>query len=315
MAEPIKVDSHIHIYRSIEEGEAEKTGYEVWEYGPQEGTQVSALSGTLDEVLAAMDQSGMDRAIAVNLYIANEQRAKLVSQLPEGLAGADRDKAMREVEAKVLEDMKAFNRWGCRVARENPAIATFVATDVTLLAGEPAADHVREMVEKEGAGGVKLHGAAGGFSMGDERLWPVYAACQDLGVAIIAHSGPDRGGRGFAEPRAFAEALTAFPEARIVLAHLGGATWGQALEIAERFPNAYFDCCEIIEWTRSEKGPNDDQLADLIRDIGAERVMMGSDYPWYDLDQTIDSVMRLPKLSVEEKEGILGANAVRILSL
>ncbi len=315
MAEPIKVDSHVHIYRSVEEGEAEKGGYEVWEYGPQEEVQVSALSGTLEEILAAMASSGMDRVIAVNLYIAAEQRAKLVAQLPDGLAGAERDKALREIEAKVLEDMKAFNRWGCQIAREHPAIATLVAADVTLLAGEAAARHLREMVEQEGARGVKLHGAACGFAMGDERLWPVYAACQDLGVPVVAHSGPDRGGRGFAEPRAFAEALTAFPEARIVLAHLGGATWDQALEIAERFPNAYFDCCEIIEWTRSEKGPSDEQLVRLIRDIGSERVMMGSDYPWYDLDQTIESVMRLPSLSAEEKAGILGANAVRILGL
>ncbi len=315
MAEPIKVDAHAHIYRTREEGEAEKEGYQVWEYGPQEEVQMSGLAGTLDEVLDSMTRASMDRVIAVNLYIAAEQRRKLVEALPEPASGAAGEKIMKEVEGKVLDDMKAFNRWACRIAREHPEIATFVATDVTLLAGEAAADHVRDMIENEGGKGVKLHGAACGFAMGDPRLWPVYAACQDLDAAIIAHSGPDRGGRGFAEPRAFGEALRRFPETRIVLAHMGGATWEQTLEIAETFHNAYFDCCEIIEWTRSENGPSPEQLAGLIRAVGAERVMMGSDYPWYDLDWTIESVMGLPLLSMEEKEGILGANAVRILGL
>ena len=35
MTDLIRVDAHVHLYRSIEEGYAEKTGYEVWEYGEQ----------------------------------------------------------------------------------------------------------------------------------------------------------------------------------------------------------------------------------------------------------------------------------------
>ena len=132
------------------------------------------------------------------------------------------------------------------------------------------------------------------------------SVCQELGVPIIGHSGPDRGGAGFAEPRAFGEALAQFPELNIVLAHLGGATWDQALEIAETYPNAYFDCCEIIEWTEGTNAPTEKQLARLIKDIGPQRVMMGSDYPWYDLDHTVVRVMELPILSAEEKAGILG---------
>ena len=57
------------------------------------------------------------------------------------------------------------------------------------------------------------------------------------------------------------------------------------------------------------------QLAQLIKDIGPHRVMMGSDYPWYDLDHTVERVMELPLLSAEEKQGIIGANAVNILNL
>ena len=43
--------------------------------------------------------------------------------------------------------------------------------------------------------------------------------------------------------------------------------------------------------------------------------MMGSDYPWYDFDHTVERVLELPLLWGEKKAGILGTNAERILGL
>ena len=152
--------------------------------------------------------------------------------------------------------------------------------------------------------------------MSDERMWPAYSACQELGIPIVAHSGPDKLGVGYAEPRAFASMLAAFPALKVVIAHMGGGTWGQARELAEAYPNAYFDCCEIIEWVGgATNAPGEEEFAQLIRDIGASRVLMGSDFPWYDLDRTIEQVMALPLLSNEEKEGMLGAYAEQALGL
>ena len=171
------------------------------------------------------------------------------------------------------------------------------------------------MIESDGAAGLKLHGPAHDYDMADERLWPTLAVCREYNVPVIAHSGDDPWDKGLANPRAFAEMLTMFPDLTIVLAHLGGGSWRQTLEIAEIFPGVYFDCCEIIEWTDGTNAPDDRELAQLIRDVGSHRVMMGSDFPWYDLDHTVARVMELPLLSNEEKLGIVGANAVRILGI
>ena len=43
--------------------------------------------------------------------------------------------------------------------------------------------------------------------------------------------------------------------------------------------------------------------------------MMGTDFPWYDLDHSVDRIMELPVLSSEEKGAMLGANAERILDV
>jgi predicted TIM-barrel fold metal-dependent hydrolase len=201
------------------------------------------------------------------------------------------------------------------VSRAHPEIATFVTVDLNFQSAEQAAAHVEEMVEKHGARGLKLHGSMQGFSMGDERLWPTYALCERLGLPILGHAGPDRDGKAFAEPEAFEAMLAAFPKLRVVLAHMGGAAWKQSAGVAARHPNAFFDCSEIIEWTGSPNGPTDEELVSLIREIGVERVMMGSDFPWYDLDHTVERVMALPGLSAGEREAIMGANAIRILGL
>jgi predicted TIM-barrel fold metal-dependent hydrolase len=315
MSDPIRIDSHVHIFQEAAEGTAAKENYEIWEYGAQEQVAISALPGTVDDLLGAMAKAHIERAVAVNIWVPDEEREGILAGLPASLDEAERNQALARWEAGVRDRFMDFNRWGCRVAREHPEVISYVCVDPMLLPGEDGAAHLRDMVDNEGARGLKLHGPVHGVAMGDERLGPSYQVCRDAGLPVIGHSGPDRGGRGVADPRAFAAALEAFPEVTFVLAHMGGATWSQALEIAETHANAYFDCCEIIEWTHSENGPSDAQLGQLIKDIGPERVMMGSDFPWYDLDHTVDRVMELPVLSNEEKHGILGANAVRILGL
>lgn len=315
MADLIKIDSHVHLYRVAEQAREDKESYEIVEYGAKKDLHMSALTGTVEETVEAMADAGIAKAIVLNLYVAGWERERFANRLPDEMGEGERNQTMAAFDAAIPDELKDFNRWGCQVARERAEIVAFVCTDLGVFSAEESAAHIRDMVENEGARGVKLHGAAHGFAMGDDRLWPTYDACRELSVPVIAHSGPDRGGAGFAEPRAFAGALKAFPELTFVLAHMGGGTWQQAREIAERFPNAFFDCCEIIEWTNTELGPSDAQLAQLIKDVGPHRVMMGSDFPWYDFDHTVDRIMELPLLSREEKEGIMGANAVNILGM
>ena len=236
--------------------------------------------------------------------------------MPGRMTAAEREAAIREVEAGYADDLREFNVGACERIRGHDNLFPYIALDAIAMPGEEGATHLREMVEKHGARGVKLHGPAQGFNMSDERMWPAYSACQELGIPIVAHSGPDKLGVGYAEPRAFASMLAAFPDLKVVIAHMGGGTWGQAREIAETYPNAYFDCCEIIEWVGgATNAPGEEEFAQLIRDIGASRVLMGSDFPWYDLDRTIEQVMALPLLSNEEKEGMLGAYAEQALGL
>ncbi len=315
MPAPMIIDAHMHIYRSRDHGLRNKQGYDIWEYGSRPDVNFSRATGTLEEAAHDMDRAGISRAVVVNLFAARRARQDAIAGLPDELDQGQREQAIKDIDSSMGQRIEEFNVWGCGLARGNPRLVPYISADPWALPGEEGPAHIQRMVGRHGARGIKLHPVVQEFHMSDRRMWPIYQACQELGLPIIAHSGPARGAVQYGEPRAFAEALGAFPRLTLVLAHMGGGAWQQALEIAQAFPNAYFDCCEIMEWTGGPNAPSDRQLAQLIKDVGPERVLMGSDFPWYDLDHSVQRVMELPLLAREEKEAILGANAARILGL
>ena len=302
------IDAHIHLYQSKEKGLLAKEGYQIWEYGTKDDIRFSDYSGDVEDILKAIEESGASRAVVV--HIPEE-----VTSLQGVIDKEQNEQIIRESLAGMGEMFKASNVWVCEVAKKYPQIVPFIGVDPWILSTSEMEVHVREMVDRYGARGVKVHPVVQRFFMHDERMMPIWRLCVELGLPVMAHAGPARGDKQYADPRAFAQVLEAFPQLRIVLAHMGGGSWRQLLEIAKTYPNSYFDFCEIIEWTGAPNAPTDYELANLIQNVGSERVMMGSDFPWYDIDHTVERLMELPLLSKKQKEEILGANAVRIVNM
>lgn len=314
MSGPLKIDSHIHMYSSQEEGEWWKAGYEIWEYGEREGIHFSEDTGTLEETSAALDQAGFTHGVGVNLFSADLFRQQYESTLPRDAGAEERARALAEFDATIPERYVAFNRWLMDTLADVPAISGFVAMDPWALSPERNVEHLLEMAER-GARGVKLHPVVQKFEANDPRMHPVYQACVEMGLAVLSHTGPAPGGEPFAEVPAFAPVLRKFAGLTVVLAHLGGGKWRDTLAVAQAFPNVAFDLSEIIEWAGAPNAPTAGELGRLIRDIGPERVVLGTDYPWYEPRHTAELVVSLPVLSQAEKNAILGENSARILRL
>ena len=295
----VRIDAHMHLYQRREDGLREKESYEIWEYGKKPDVQFSTYAGDVADAKTAMRQSGYSHAVVANLFA--------VALLPEPARSAG-----PEVHAQRLIEA---NRWACSVGSENPELSIFVAADPTVLGGEAGAAHLREMVEQHGARGIKIHPVVQRFMPDDPQMTAIYRTCVELGIPVLSHSGPSRDGTPWAEPTAFANVVRSFPELVLMLAHLGGGAWRQTADFASAFQRVVFDLSEIIAWTGAPKAPSMEELARMIVDIGPERVMLGTDFPWYDLDRTAEQVLALPSLSDEQKAGILGANAVRWLRI
>lgn len=279
------------------------------------GTGRTDYGGTPEELLGLMERGGIQRAVMVNMTPVADMWDAAIGKLPEDLSPARRAEAEEEIRRRLIGRLQRRNRWTCEVAREHPELTPFIGLDPSMSEEQLLA----EIDQDDGArpGGIKLHPAAQRFHPNDRRLWPAYQRAQELGLPVIFHSGAFALGprpADHAHPKHFPDVLSAFPRLTVVLAHLGFGEFDLCAELASAYPNVFFDCCAVINGTESAPAISDDEVATVLRQVGTDRVMFGSDYPWFDPLLDAARIQRLP-LADAEKRAILYDNAVRILRL
>lgn len=299
------IDVHVHTYRTREMGRQAMMGRGHTDYG-----------GTVEELLEIMRSAGIRRAVQVNMTPVADMRDAALQRLPAGLAEEEREEALARINQELKGRLIRRNEWTCQVSREHPELVAFIGLDPTVMTSEEMLAELERCLSL-GARGIKLHPAAQRFFPTDRRLFPVYERAQELGLPITFHSGPFTLGPNegdYAHPRNFAGLLTAFPRLRVVLAHLGFGAYRDAEALARQFPGLWFDCCGLINGTEPRPPLDDEEAAALIRSVGVERVMFGSDYPWFDPARDTERIARLP-LTEAEKRAVLHDNAARLLGL
>lgn len=303
---PVLIDTHVHIYARAEIGRSLKAAYQILDYGASEApVRFSDLDGDLDSALVAIDRGALDYIAVLNIFEI------------DGWPGPSRGIFWSEVGPELSAHASALvesNRFTVGLRERSAKILPFVSVHPGVLDGPELSGHLEECFDI-GARGVKLHPNSQRIHPADPTMDPVYLALVERALPLITHVGVDKRGQGLAEFPAFAEMLARHPRLPFVAAHLGGSEWRSTEAFAQAHPSALFDLCEIVEWVGSEHGPTAIQLARLIRSVGADRVLLGSDFPWYDPHRTIQRVYDLPLLSTEEKESICGGNAARLLRL
>jgi predicted TIM-barrel fold metal-dependent hydrolase len=75
-----------------------------------------------------------------------------------------------------------------------------------------------------------------------------------------------------------------------------------------------FDTAISISYIESSTTLNDDEAVDLIRTIGSDRILFGSDYPWINPAKDIERIRGL-NISEDDKKLILGENAAKLFNL
>ena len=93
----------------------------------------------------------------------------------------------------------------------------------------------------------KLHCAVGAFSLDDERLGPLWTRVSDRGLPVVVHLGHSPAGP--TEPGELAtldRVASAWPEARIVLAHLAAPSVHEALAVVRRHRSLHADLTPVV---------------------------------------------------------------------
>lgn len=165
-----------------------------------------------------------------------------------------------------------------------------------------------ERLKNAGICGIKFHNEYQNFFVDDESAFPVYERCAELGFIMLFHGGADR---GFSPPvktapRRMRRVALRFPQAKIIVAHLGGQDMQQEAidELADT--NVYIDTSFVsrsVEPSVAERS---------IRAFGFDRVIFGSDCPWDTPANTV-AFLQAMDFSQEEYEKIYSKNALKIL--
>ena len=162
-------------------------------------------------------------------------------------------------------------------------------------------------VKELGLGGIKLHPEYQEFQPDDPRLARTWAACQELGLSVYLHAGEDIGYPPpcKAPPHLLRQLLAAYPRLRVAAAHFGG--WRLWHEVDRELigHHLYLDVCFVLGFLP------DDQLVDMIRRHGVERVLFASDSPWRDQAADLQTFTALP-LTPDEQRRILWDNAAEL---
>lgn len=148
--------------------------------------------------------------------------------------------------------------------------------------------------------GLKLHPVSYvGFPYGEPTLRLMRRAAQ-YNAPVLFHTGDE----ALALPEQVAEAARLVPEAKVIMAHLGGYYHHEAvLEIADTLPNVLVD---------TSASPYPWMIKRAVDAFGVERVLYASDGPGCPPILEVEKV-RLSGLTPAEQELVFAGNIQRIL--
>lgn len=156
-------------------------------------------------------------------------------------------------------------------------------------------------LDKPGVIGIKLHPSMHACPADGVAYAPVWARAHDEKRIVLSHTWGATGGCGTRDMRAVAER---YGEVRLLLGHSCYGAWDEAIALAADFPNVYLELTAayhaygILEW--------------MCRDAGSEKVVYGTDYPWFDPFVAIGAVVSA-HIDEAEMRNILYNNARRLL--
>ncbi len=205
-----------------------------------------------------------------------------------------------------------------------------------------AADELDRAINELGLKGVEILSNINGMQLDWSELAPFFGKVEKLGVPIFIHpynvAGLDRMKKYYlanfvgnpvdtalaAAHLIFGGVLDRYPGLKICLSHAGGilpyiiGRWDHGYNVRpeakmeiHRLPSSYLQSFYFDTITHSTTA-----LEYLIASMGADRVILGTDYPFDMADEyPVKSVSKVTELSKEDRSLILGGNVMALLGL
>lgn len=199
---------------------------------------------------------------------------------------------------------RALNDFMAEVAARHPEVLIPFGT---VLPGEDGAkEELARALDDLGFRGIKIHCHVQNIAADDPRLIPVFEAIAERDKVLLIHCG--RGPRipgyptdphTFCTPERFRRAIARFPEAKVIVPHLGFDEESAYLQLLDEFPNLYLDTTMAVGGYLGNT-PDWSALAKH-----SDRILYGSDFPNLPYEWTLEIERLRRELDPESAERIL----------
>ena len=270
-----ELDLDVYINRNFDE----QALRDLWWGSAAQGLWGSAAASTqtIPNLLHEMDASGVGSAVILPIAFG----------LPFGDDLSER--WMAAIDSSGIKDRLLL---GCSVHPDD-------ASAIEKLRGYAAA----------GARIVKFHPTMQRTYPDAEPMMELYAECERLALIVFFHCGragiePESTHR-YALPRHYEAAITSFPALQFILGHSGARDIDGALPLAQRYDNVWLDT----------HGQGVTSLQQMLKRTGGERMLFGSDWPFYHLAASLAKLLIITEGRVLDRYALLRGNAERLLAL
>ncbi len=228
----------------------------------------------------------------VDVYGVKPKHKATIEGLRDSMKSSGVGKSLLLTVANRKEHVHSSNTWCINTNSQDILCFGSIHPDYTNW--EDEIDRLNE----NGVRGLKLQPNAQRFRPDDEGVFGIYEKVLELDMALVFHIGDEVKPVKplYAHPRYFNRVLESFPDLTILLAHLGGYKTFNDLHHVLGYDNVWFDTAFI------PGNIPDDLFISLVDEIGIDRVVYGSDYPWAD-----------PRDGITKVRELFGANAEDIL--
>jgi uncharacterized protein len=167
--------------------------------------------------------------------------------------------------------------------------------------------HELDRLKAHNINGVKLQPEVQGFTVDDSMTaYHLYEALAKKEMTVMFHVGGNPIARpdNRSTPAMIHTVATAFPELKIIAAHLGGNNmWDAVYDVLAGTENIF------METSLSYENISPDLAQNIITKHGHQKVFFGTDYPFAPVGKSVKIARAVPFLNNKEKEDILGRNA------
>lgn len=211
----------------------------------------------------------------------------------------------------------------------NELVAEYVAQHPDRLVGWASVDpsepdavaQLDHCVLELGLRGLKVGPAYQHFDPTDASVWPLFARAEEHGIPVIWHQGatfPRKGRLRESNPLMLEPLTQAFPDLRMIVAHMGHPWEDDLIVLMRKTPNLFADISAVhyrpYRYWRS--------MVSAVEYGVAHKLLLGSDFPSGTLQNVIDGLRSindvvagtgLPRISEKVQDDIIFENWKRAL--